>query len=192
MTQIPKGEQFLPEYSYQGLKTMYKHETNAIGKTRLQACMLRKHNYVYQEIAETVGYPLTTIKDWLTRIHKQGLERRYNKKQPGNKCFLTKEQKKQVSNALEKIPALVGFPYGIWTSKILGAYIKKEFNVDYKIRALEELVHELGFNFKKSRPEHIKANKKLQEDFKKTSNLELKQRLCLDGRSYFLTKASFR
>jgi len=33
-----------------------------------------------------------TIKDWLHRMHKEGIHRRYNKKQPGRPKKLTDEQ----------------------------------------------------------------------------------------------------
>ena len=42
---------------------MFRHEDNVKGKMRLQACMLRKHREVYSDIAETIGYPLNTVKD---------------------------------------------------------------------------------------------------------------------------------
>ncbi|MFH0875340.1 MAG: winged helix-turn-helix domain-containing protein [archaeon] len=190
MTQIPKGEAFLPTVSYSELKTMFKHEKNIKAKMRLQACMFRKHGSTYEEISMYVGYPLTTVKDWVSRIHEKGIERRFSIKQTGLPSRLTKLQKAKIQKMLDGKPIDVGYPYGIWTTKILGDYIEKEFKVSYKIRALEILVHELGFYFKKARPEHMKANKKLQEDFKKTSNLEWKQRLPLDGRSYLLMRAS--
>jgi len=186
---LSKGSCFLPEYSYSGLKMMYKHEKNPKAKIRLQACMMRKKGKGLQDIADEIEYPFTTIGDWLRRIEKEGFSRIYSKKQPGKKAYLTKDQEKEVVTALGDLPTKQNLPYKIWTTKILGKFIEKKFNVSYSLRRLEELVHKYGFNFKKARPEHKKANKQLQEAFKKTSRIESDLICKVDGRSFFLMKA---
>jgi len=192
MTRVPKGGEFLFKMSYQELKTMYKHEKSSKAKIRLQACMMRKRGKTLQEIAHEIEYPLTTIGDWLRRVHNKGLKRIHNKKQPGKKGYLTKNQKIELEKVLDKPPTEVGLSFKIWTTKILGHYLEQTYKVFYKIRKLQKLVHELGFTFKKARPEHRKANKKLQEAFKKTSAKTFYLSLKMDGRSYFLTRAYFK
>lgn len=128
--------------------------------------------------------------DWLRRIAKEGLDRRYNRKQTGRPSYLTKKQKEELKQALSETPEKHNLPFRIWTTKIVAYFLEQKYNVSYKIRKIEKLVHELGFNFKKARPEHRLANKKLQEVFKKTSSSKLAHMLRPDGRSYFLTRAS--
>lgn len=189
MSQVPKGENFLSRLNLKEVETLYKKEKNSKAKIRLQAAVLRKKNKTLDEISGLVSYPLTTVGDWLRRIHNEGIQRVYSKKQTGKPARLNKDQKHSLTQILEKSPVEVGLPYKIWTTKILAHYIEQQYGVQYRIRRIEKLVHELGFNFKKARPEHKQANKELQEHFKKSSVMKLNRISMMDGRSYFLTRA---
>lgn len=189
---VPKGNSFLSQITIEELKSLYKNERNAKAKIRLQACILRKQGKTLEDISDKVHYPITTVGDWLRRIYNKGLKRRYSIKQTGRPAWLTQKQKKKLKNILEESPEKQNLPFRIWTTKLLAYFIAETYNVIYKIRNIEKLVHELGFNFKKPRQEHKKVNKKLQEVFKKNLNRKLSHILKMDGRSYFLTKASLK
>lgn len=192
MTRVQKGNDFLTSISLDELKKIYKIENNAKAKIRLQACIMRKQGKTLEEISDKVSYPLTTVGDWLRRIHDKGIERRYSIKQSGRPSNLKKNQKEELKGILEESPEKQGLPFRIWTAKLLAYFIEQRYKVAYKIRRVEKLVHELGFNFKKPRQEHRDANKKLQEAFKKTSVEKLSHISKMDGRSYFLMKASLK
>jgi transposase len=192
MARVLKGVCFLSNLTLKEVEELYKKEKNAKAKSRLQAVILRKKNKTLEEISSVVGYPLTTVGDWLRRVHNGGIQRVYSIKQMGKPSRLNKEQKKFLSEILEQPPSKVGLPYKIWTTKILAHYIVQQYGIHYKIRRIEGIVHELGFNFKKARPEHRKANKMLQDDFKKNFIIQSNPTLIVDGRSYSLTKASFK
>ena len=187
---ISKGNDFLPNLELSQIISLYKQEQNAKAKIRLQACIERKQGKTLEQISEKVHYPLTTVGDWLRRMHEQGIERRYNIKQTGRPAWLSKKQKKELKKVLAESPEKQGIPFRIWTIKGLAYYVSKEYNVVYKLRNLEYLVHELGFNFKKPRQEHMKANKEAQEKFKKKFEKKLVPTWKLSGKSYSLTKAS--
>ena len=187
---VPKGNNFLPNLDLNQIINLYKQEENAKAKIRLQACIERKKGETLDQISEKVHYPLTTVGDWLRRMHKQGIVRRYNIKQTGRPAWLSKKQKEELKSVLEKSPEKQGIPFRIWTIKCMAYYISEKYNVIYKIRNIELLVHKLGFNFKKPRQEHIKANKEAQEKFKKKFEKSFGPTWKLDGKSYSLTKAS--
>ena len=190
MTKAPSGKDFLTNMTYEEIKTMYKQVHNDKAKLRLQACMLRKNGQTLKEISNILEYPLTTIGDWLRRIHQEGLHRVHNTKQTGRPAHLTKVQKDQIAKILEQSPAQQGLPYKVWTAPLLAHFIEQQYQIKYQLRRIEQMVHELGFNFLKARPEHKKANKKQQDDFKKKSSMKSNHTWNLDGRSYFLMKAS--
>lgn len=187
---VPKGNRFLPSLELIQIINLYKQEQNAKAKIRLQACIERKKGRTLDQISEKVHYPLTTVGDWLRRMHKQGIERRYSIKQTGRPAWLNKKQKKELKSVLDKSPEKEGIPFRIWTTKCMAYYISEKYNVLYKLRNLEYLVHELGFNFKKPRQEHKKANKEAQEKFKKKFEKRLGPTWKLGGKSYSLMKAS--
>lgn len=190
MARVLKGDGFLSTLTLREIEALYNKEKSSKAKIRLQAAVLRKKNKTLDEISSIVGYPLTIVGDWLRRIHDEGIQRVYSRKQTGKPARLNKNQKNNLTEVLEKSPVEVGLPYKIWTTKILAHYIEQYFGVQYKIRQIEKLVHKFRFNFKKARPEHKKANKELQENFKKSSLMKSNRMLMMDGRSYFLTKVS--
>ncbi|WP_081810321.1 helix-turn-helix domain-containing protein [Candidatus Methanoperedens nitratireducens] len=91
---------------------------------------------------------------------------------------------------LFKSPQEQGFPFIIWTTKLVIQLIEQLYNVSYKPLQVRRILHRLGLSCQKPRPSHRKANKQLQEEFKKTSNNKLNHLLTMDTQSYFWTKAS--
>lgn len=190
MQQVPKGENFLRGYDLKYLETLYKKEKDSKAKIRLQAAILRKKNKVLEEISGVVGYPLTTVGDWLRRIHIEGIHRRYSTKQSGRPSRLTINQKKELQAILKRPPTDQDLPFAVWTTKILLHFIHETYQVSYKIRQIERLVKNLGFSVKKARPEHRKANKEAQEAFKKKFKQKFKQEFTMDSRSFVLTRST--
>ncbi len=171
---------------------LYHRERNTKAKIRLLAAIFRKEGKTYDEIGQTLKYPLTTIRDWLILIHIEGLSRKADIKQTGKPKRLTDEQIKKLKPILLKSPQEQGFPFIIWTTKLVIQLIQKLYNVSYKPLQVRRILHSLGLSCQKPRPTHKKASKKAQEDFKKTSGIELNHMQKMDMRSYFWTKASSR
>ena len=90
---------------------------------------------------------------------------------------------------LEKKPIDNGFPFVVWTTKLVGYVIKKMFRVIYSLRQIRNLLKRLMFSLQKQRPEHIRANKEIQRQFKKKFGEELENLIQMDMRSSFWMKA---
>lgn len=93
---VPKGEGFLPGYTLEDLIELYKKEKDSKAKIRLLAAIHRKEGLTYTEIGWRLKHSSMTIKDWLHRMHKEGIHRRYDKKKPGRPKKLTDEQLKDL------------------------------------------------------------------------------------------------
>ena len=93
---VPRGDAFLPEYTLKDLEALYLREKDSKAKIRLLAAIHRKEGLTYTEIGWRIKYPSTTVKDWLRRMHEEGIHRRYNKKKPGRPKKLTCEQLKEL------------------------------------------------------------------------------------------------
>lgn len=187
---LPKGHNFLSDYSKRDLKNLYKHEKNPKAKVRLLAAICRKEGRALRDIGETVEYPFTTIRDWLVRMHKQGLDGCYNKKQTGKPHRLTEKQLKKLDKILSASPEKQGLPFVIWTTKLVQYIIVKLFDVTYVLRHVWFLVRKLGYNLKVPRQENRKVNRKAQEKFKKNLKEKYNIILNLDSRSFVLTKST--
>jgi len=192
MTITPRGESFLPDFSIDELKNLYQKELDPKAKIRLLAAILRKEGRTLEEISFTVKHPLTTVGDWLRRLHTEGISRKNNKKPSGRPKRLTGEQIENLKPILFKSPQEQGFPFIIWTTKLVIHLIEQLYNVSYKPLQVRRILHRLGLSCQKPRPSHRRANKQLQEEFKKISSNRLSHLLMMDSQSYFWTKASSR
>lgn len=190
MTNVPKGEEFLPLYAKKELTDLYKKEKDPKAKTRLLAAIHRKEGMTYQEISEKIKYPLMTVADWCCRMHEEGIKRRYSIKQSGRPKKLTDEQWNQLESVLSKSPQEQGLPFVFWTTKLVQYYIEQQYGISYRPRQVRNILHKMGMTCQKPRPQHLKASKKAQEEFKKKSQKESNLSLKMDSRSSFWTKAS--
>jgi transposase len=180
---------FLSNISIKKLEDLYHNEKNAKSKIRLQCAILRKEGKTLEEISDVTKKPKSTIGDILMRFDKKGIVAKDAVKQNGQPKKLSDSQFKKIRRVIEKKPIKNGFPFVVWTTKLVAYAIKKMFGVIYSLRQIRNLLKRLMFSLQKQRPEHIKANKELQRQFKKKFEEELENLIRLDMRSSFWTKA---
>ena len=186
---VKKGINFLSKISLKNLEKFYEEEKNAKSKIRLQCAILRKRGETIEFISNVTRRPKTTISDILKRFEKRGIEAKDAIKQKGQPKKLSDSQIKKVERMIEKKPIEKGFPFVIWTTKLVGYAIKKIFGIVYSLRQIRNLLKKMIFSLQKQRPEHIKANKEIQRQFKKKLDEELRNLIRSDMRSSFWTKA---
>src|SRR3989344_5979226 len=187
---VAKGNSFLPEISSREIEIAYQQELNVKAKIRLQCAVLRKKGKSLPFISDVVGKRASSISDILRRFEKRGMDGCHALKQKGQKPKLSPLQKLKLKRALNKSPRAQGIPCVIWTTKLIQKFIEKSFRVEYVHRHVRDLVSSLGLSIQKPRPEHIRANKKLQAEFKKNFDEGLRSSCKLDMRSPFWTKVS--
>jgi|SRR3989344_1822526 len=186
---VKKGNEFLPNVSLVKLEERYNSETNSKAKIRLQCAILRKKEKNQPFISEVTGLSITTISDILRRFEKRGITGCYAIKQKGQPKKLSTIQRIKLKKKILNSPLKTGLPFVIWTTKLVKYIIHKEFGIDYVTMQVHRLLKSMNLSLQKPRPEHIKANKKLQKEFKKNFDEGLKSLEKWDMRSYFWTKA---
>lgn len=189
MTWTKKGEAFLPQITKKELKVLYKKEKKSKPKMRLLAAMLRKEGKSISDISFSLQKPRMTISDWLRRFSKEDISKSiYDIRQSGKPPKLNKKQQNKLDQILSLTPDKQGIPFKIWTTSLVQYIIKEKFGIHFKPRNVRYIVDKLGFSFIKPRQKHKKANKKLQEEFKKKLKQKSNITLNLDLRSSFLMK----
>lgn len=186
---VKKGVDFLPRVSLREIEKIYHQEKNAKSKIRLQCAILRKEGKTIENISDVTKKANTTISDILNRFEQKGIIAKDAVKQKGQPKRLSDSQYKKIKSMLDKKPVEEGFPFVVWTTKLVGYAIKKMFGVMYSLRQIRNLLKKLMFSLQKQRPEHIKANKNLQRQFKKNFDEELENLIQTDMRSSFWMKA---
>lgn len=187
---VKKGNEFLPNISLEKLEEKYNQETNAKSKIRLQCAVLRKKGKTIPFISGVVGKRESTVSDILRRFEKKGITGCYAIKQKGQPKKLSPLERVKLKKILNKPPEKQGLPFVVWTIKLVKYFIKHQFKIDYVTMQIHRIIKELNLSLQKPRPEHIKANKKLQAEFKKNFDEELRNLCKQDMRSPILTKAS--
>lgn len=187
---VAKGNQFLHNISLTELEKKYNAETKAKAKIRLQCAVLRKKEKGISFISDVVGKRESTVSDILRRFSRRGITGCYAIKQKGQPPKLTSAERLKLRKTLKKSPQEQGLPFIIWTTKLAAYFIKKNFRKEIVGRHVQRIIKSFDMSIQKPRPEHIKANKKLQAQFKKNLDGELRNLCRQDMRSPFWTKAS--
>lgn len=186
---VPKGTAFLSGISLTQIEHLYAQEKQAKAKTRLQCALLRKKGESQPFIAEVTGQPVTTVSDILHRFEKRGVNACYAIKQQGQPRKLSLQQLAQLNKIVSSSPQQQGLPFVVWTTKLVHYIAYKLFKVSYTLRQVINILKTFGFSLQKPRPHHLKANKRLQAQFKKNSGKDFDELGRLDTRSSFWTKA---
>ena len=181
---------FLPNISLKKFENLYHLETNAKSKIRLQCAILRKEGKTIEDISEVAKKANTTISDILNRFEQKGIIAKDAVKQKGQPTRLLTKDLKKLNKALSKKPIDFGLPFAVWTTKLVKYFIEKRFGVSYVLMQIHRVLKKIKFSLQKQRPEHIRANKEIQRQFKKNFDEELKNLYVQDMRSPFWTKAS--
>ena len=187
---VKKGKEFLSSISLLTVENKYNQETNAKAKIRLQCAILRKKGKTLPFISNVVGKRESTVSDILRRFEKRGIDGCYAIKQKGQPQKLTPRERLKLKRTLSKSPQVRGLPFVTWTTKLVAYFIKHEFRKEMVNRQVQRIVQSFNMSIQKPRPEHIKANKKLQAQFKKNFDEELRNLCKQDMRSPFWMKAS--
>ena len=187
---VAKGNSFLADVSLKKLEDKYNQEKNAKAKIRLQCAVLRKKGKALPFISDVVGKRESTVSDILRRFEKRGITGCYAIKQKGQPLKLSPIERLKLMRALSKSPQEQSLPFVIWTTKLIKYYIKHTFNKEVVERHVQRIIKSFNMSIQKPRPEHIKANKKLQAKFKKNFDDKLRNLCKQDMRSPFWTKAS--
>ena len=187
---VAKGNSFLPDFSLKNLDDKYSHEVNAKAKIRLQCAVLRKKGNNMSFIAEVTGKRESTVSDILRRFEQRGITGCYAIKQKGQPQKLTIKERMKLKKVLNKSPYECGLPFVIWTTKLVAYFVKHSYKKELVNRQVQRIIKSFNMSIQKQRPEHIKANKKLQTKFKKNFDKELNDLYKQDMRSPFWTKAS--
>jgi len=120
-------------------------------------------------IGSLFGNSPRSISNWVRILNKSGdLESLRDKKRSGRPSRLHSEQKAALKKVLQRPPEENGMTANIWDGKTLSAYIERRYGIILKVRACQNLFHELGFSLKRARPKVSKGDEKKKEEVKKT------------------------
>ena len=129
---------------------------------RLKAILLLDSGEKVSEIARFLFLDEGTVRNWKKRWTEGGIEKLINDHYVGRVSLLTDEEQEWFSAVLSSRI--------FCTTKEIIDFVEVEFGVTYTIGGMTDLLHRLGFSYKKPKGVPGKANRNKQEKFLRTYN----------------------
>jgi transposase len=164
----------MQKYSVQYLKNIYRSETNAKVKQRLQIIIYLKDKKNMREIAELLHMSLGIIHYWKQRFETSGVIGLNDKKGRGRKSNLEEKDKKRIAKEIDNgILLNDGYRRG-YKTKDIQEMIKKLYGIIYTARHVRRLMHKLDYALKVPRPRNKSRNQEDIDEFKQDFKKNLK------------------
>jgi transposase len=154
---------------------LYRNEKDGRMKERYHSIALMHDLKSAPKVAKVLGRVRNTVWEWVTAFNESGADGLRYVKSPGARSRLTDDEKEQLKANVLAGPRALGYNFPIWDGKNLSHHIKKAFDVELGVRAVQKLLKKMGFTRQKPDVVYAKANLDAQVQFK----LDLKKRSTL-------------
>ncbi len=124
---------------------------------KINAILLLGTGMTAQEVSDVLFLDVDTLGDYATRYQSGGLDQLLSTGHKGSQPFLTQEQLEQLCEELNSRIYLS-------TSDVC-SYVEDTFGIKYSISGMTDLLHRLGYTYKKPNPKPSKPDIDLQEEF---------------------------
>ena len=148
---------FLTEHQRESLKRVHKLCKNKRHADRIKAVLLRDKRYSFEEIASILLLDDSTIRQFIKDYEEFGVDKLCNDDWKGREGKLTQAQEKEL-----KLHIVDNF---YLVTKEIIHYVKEKYSVIYTERGMNDLLHRLGFVYKKPKRTPGKANEEKQDTF---------------------------
>ena len=137
------------------LKALHKTQRDKRFAYRINAIILLGSGWSVAEVANALLVDETTVYNWRDLYQQGDTDALLTLHYEGKSASLTDRQQKELVQHLDNKTYL--------TSNAIRAYVKKKYGVAYSATGMKDLLHRLGFSYKK--PKHVPA--KLDPDKQK-------------------------
>lgn len=104
-----------------------------------------------EKVATTLKMSVETVRKYVKEFLLRGQNSLQRKKQSGRPAKLTKAQKKELSQIIEKGPESAGFAGACWRSPMIAELISEKYNISYSVFYIAELLKNMGFSYQKAK-----------------------------------------
>lgn len=120
-------------------------------------------------MAELFGEDRRTVQRWVKTFEQRGLDGLREGQRPGRPRSLTTEQWQALERDLREGPDAFGLAGRLWDGKLLSEHLRRHYGVKMGVRQCQRLFRQMGFRFRKPRPQVAQSDPGKVEAFKKTS-----------------------
>jgi len=127
------------------LKVLHRSQRDKRFAYRINAIILLGSGWSVSQVAQALLIDEKTVRLWYEKYTRGGTDELLALHYEGKAPSLTAEQQEELAKHLDEHTYL--------TSNAIRSYIKKKYRVEYKPSGVKELLHRLGFSYKK--PKHV-------------------------------------
>ncbi len=120
---------------------------------RLHGLLLVAAGQSCRQVAELFGEDSTTVQRWIHRFEQGGLDALRDRERAGRPRTVNATQWRKVQADLRKTPRDFGLDATLWDGPVLCEHLKRRYGVDLGVRQCQRLFRQMGFRFRKPRPE---------------------------------------
>lgn len=159
------------------LRQAHHNEKTKRYADRIKAIILLGTGWTYMQVSEALLLDESTLRNYAKRYLESGIDGLCSDKYIGSKPKLNEIQQKELdhyldNNTYQSIESIVD-------------YVKKMYNVIYSVSGMTDLLHRMGFSFKKPKVVPGKADATIQQNFLDMYN-KLKNTKGEDNPIYFM------
>lgn len=136
---------------------------------RLHGLLLITAGQSSQEIAELFGENRRTVQRWVNTFEAHGLDGLREGERPGRPKTIDPRQWTSLGKDLRRSPTEFGYVAGLWDGKLLSEHLRTRYGVSLGVRQCQRLFRQMGFRFRKPRPQVAQSDPVKVEAFKKTA-----------------------
>lgn len=118
---------------------------------RILAIMSLAEGLSKEGIASMLKISVEAVRLWLHAFLLQGVQGLEINKPPGRPSKLTKSQRKQLAQFIDRGPAKAGFTGNCWRSPMIQHLIYQKFGLFYSVHYISQLLKNMGFSYQKAR-----------------------------------------
>ncbi len=166
---MPAAVPLRDDFDAAGLRRLAKSCKDARQSRRLLAIAAIYDGMRRGEAAKIGGMDRQILRDWVLRFNEEGPRGLVDRKSPGAKRRLSEAQMFELAAIVEAGPDPDIHGVVRWRCIDLADEIERRFGVNYKERAISNLLKALNFSHICGRPQHPEQDERVIEMFKKTS-----------------------
>ena len=156
----------LKNYTTEEVETIFESNSNNIIGVKLYAIIQLNRGYSSRKLEEFYRVTHKQICNWADRFDAEGIEGLRIKRGRGRNCLLSEDQKYQLQGDLLQSPETFGYNTANWSASLLREHICKTCQVEYKLAAVYNLMHELGFSFQRAKAFYPERNESKRKEAK--------------------------
>lgn len=166
---MPAAISVRDDFSASELRKLAGRAKDAHQGRRLLALAAVRDGMSRGEAAKIGGMDRQTLRDWVHRFNRDGVEGLLNRPPPGRRSWLSADQRRELAEIVETGPDPLTDSVVRWRRVDLKRSIEERFGVVYAERSISKLLADLGFVHISARPQHPAQKPEVIAAFKKTS-----------------------